>query len=93
MENISQVYSERTTIFRDNNSTIKNSRNLVIYVRSTYIDVHFHFLHDLTKEGNMELVHCGTQDQIVDLMTKSLTLDMFRMLLEQLGVCQVPNIN
>ena len=41
----------------------------------------------------MELVHCGTQDQIADVMTKPLKLDMLLKLRELMGVCEVPNVN
>lgn len=38
----------------------------------------FHFLRDLTREGVVELVYCGTQDQLADVMTKPVTLDAFQ---------------
>lgn len=39
---------------------------------------------NLTKDGAVELGHCGTQDQVADLMTKPLKLDAFKKLSEQL---------
>lgn len=41
----------------------------------------------------MELVFCGTQKQIADVMTKPLKLDNFLKLRSLLGVCQVPKVN
>ena len=61
--------------------------------RSKHIDVRFHFLCDPTKEGVVELVHCGTQDQIADVMTKPLKLDMFLKLRELMGVREIPDVN
>lgn len=58
--------------------TIKLSKNPVLHGRSKQIDVRFHFLHDLTREGTIELVYCGTQDQLADMMTKPLTVDAFQ---------------
>jgi hypothetical protein len=58
-----------------------------------HIDVRFHFLRDLTKEGTVELIYCGTQEQLADVMTKALKLDTFQKLCDQLGVCQVPEVN
>ena len=49
-----------TTVMCDNSLTIKLSKNLVIHGRSKHIDVRFHFLRNLTKEGTIELVHCGS---------------------------------
>ena len=77
----------------DNSSTIKFAKNPVMHGRSKHVDVHFHFLRDLTKDGEVELVHCGTQEQVADLMTKSLKLDAFQKLREKLGVCDVRDVN
>jgi len=58
-----------------------------------HIDVGFHFLRDLTKEGIIELIYCGTQEQLADVMTKALKLDTFQKLRDQLRVCQVPEVS
>jgi hypothetical protein len=93
LERLSQSQSKCTTIFCDNSSTIKLSRNPVLHGRSKHIDVRFHFLRDLTREGTVELVYCGTQEQLADVMTKPLTLDVFQKFRDQLGVCQVPEVS
>ncbi|RDX62450.1 hypothetical protein CR513_59219, partial [Mucuna pruriens] len=56
----------------------------------TNIDVRFHFLKDITRDGVIELVHYGTQDQTIDVMFEPLKLDSFEKLRMQLGVCEVP---
>lgn len=61
--------------------------------RSKHLDVHFHFLCDLTKEGTVELVFCGTQEQQADVMAKPLKLATFQKLRDQLGVFSVPEVN
>lgn len=93
LEKLSLEESECTTILCDNNSTIKLSKNPVLHGRSKHIDVRFHFLRDLTRDGVVELAYCGTQDQLADVMTKPLTLDAFQRFRSQLGVCQVPELN
>jgi hypothetical protein len=72
-------------------SSIKLAKNLIMHGRSKHIDVRFHFLHELCKEGVIELKHCNTQDQIADIMTKALKMDAFEKLRSLLGVCEVPN--
>lgn len=47
----------------------------------------------IEKNKTWKLVHCGTQDQIADIMTKPLKLDSFQKLRMQLGVCKVPKLN
>jgi hypothetical protein len=56
--------------------------------RCKHIDVRFHFLRDLTKDGVVELVHCNTQDQLADLMTKPLKLEAFCKLKSGLGMME-----
>lgn len=75
-----------TTMFCDNVSTIKLSRNLVLHGRSKHIDIRFHFLRDLVSKEVVELVHCGTSHQIADIMTKAVKLDTFEHLRAMLGV-------
>lgn len=92
LEKLSLEESKCTTILCDNSSTIKLSKNPVLHGRSKHIDVRFRFLRDLT-QGAVELVYCGTQDQLADVMTKPRTLDAFQRSRSQLGVCQVPELN
>ncbi|CAL2259306.1 unnamed protein product [Prunus armeniaca] len=47
----------------------------------------------VTKEGTIELVHCGSQDQVADIMTKPLKLEVFQKLRKLLGVCEISGIN
>ncbi|KAJ4710246.1 Retrovirus-related Pol polyprotein from transposon TNT 1-94 [Melia azedarach] len=93
LEKLSLEESKCTTIRCDNSSTIKLSKNPLLHGRSKHIDVRFHFLCDLTREGTIELLYCGTEDQLADVMTKSLTLDAFQRFRSQLGVYQVPELN
>jgi hypothetical protein len=51
------------------------------------MDVRFHFLRDLSKEGTIELKYCRSQDQLADIMTKALKLDTFYKLREGIGIC------
>ena len=44
----------------DNISTIKLSKNPVMHGLSKHINVRFHFLRNLTKDGTIELIHCGS---------------------------------
>ena len=77
----------------DNNSTIKLSKNPIMHGYSKHIDVRFHFLRKLTKDGTIELIHCGSQDQVADIMTKPLKLDVFQKLRKLLGVCDISDVN
>ena len=82
--------NETCTLIRyDNSSTIKLSKNPVMHGRSKHIDVRYHFLRNLTKEGSIALIHCGSKDQVVDIMTKPLKVDVIQRLRSIKGVCEV----
>lgn len=70
----------------DNISTIKVSKNPVMHRRTKHIDVRYHYLRNMSSEGVIELVLCGTQDQIADIMTKPIKLDQYEKLRSLLGV-------
>ncbi|KAG6737267.1 hypothetical protein POTOM_058781 [Populus tomentosa] len=40
-------------------------------------------------DGIIQLLHCRTQEQIADLMTKALKVETFQKLREELGVCKI----
>ena len=65
-----------TTIWCDNSSTIKLSKNLVLHGHSKHIDVRYHFLRNLTKTGSIDLVHYRSKYQLADVMTKPLKVDV-----------------
>lgn len=82
-----------TVVNCDNNSAIELSKNSVLHGRSKHIDESFQFLRELTKDGAVKLVHCGTQDQIADLITKPLKLEDFQKFHRKLGVCTMTEMN
>ncbi|KAA3452984.1 copia-type polyprotein [Gossypium australe] len=52
---------ESITLYCDNASTIKLSKNVVLHGRSKHIHVMYHFLHELSNDKVIELIHCGTK--------------------------------
>ncbi|XP_058742222.1 secreted RxLR effector protein 161-like [Vicia villosa] len=83
---------DATAIYCDNSSAIKLSKNLVLHGRSKHIDVKFHFIRNLAKDGVIELHYCKSEDQIADIMTKPLKVASFQKLRALLGVCDKPNV-
>jgi hypothetical protein len=93
LEELGHSCGNGINVMCDNSSTIKLSKNPVMHGRSKHIDVRFHFLRNLTKEGKIELLHCGSQDQVADIMTKPLKLEVFQNLRKLLGVCEISDLN
>ena len=78
---------EATTVFYDNNSAIKLSKNPMLHKRSKHIDVKYYFLRDLNNDGTIKLVYCQSEDQVAEIQTKPLKLATFVKLGGLLGVC------
>jgi hypothetical protein len=83
-ENGSSIQASSTLIYCDNSFSIKLSKNPILHSWCKHIDVRFHFLRDLTKDGVVELKHCRSQDQLAYLMTKPLKLEAFCKLRDRL---------
>ena len=93
LEKLSLEEQKNTLILCDDNSTIKLSKNPVFHGRSKHIDIKFHFLRDLVKEGTIKLSYCSSQTQVVDIMTKPLKLEQFSKLRMMLGMLEASEIN
>lgn len=64
-------------LFCDKSSAIKLSKYPILYGRSKHIDVRFHFLRNLAKEGAVELCYCKSDEKIADIFTKPLKAHSF----------------
>ena len=92
LEILNQKKPGMTVIYCDNMSTIKLSKNPMLHRRSKHIDVRFHFLRDLCKEGTIELNFFRSDEQIVDLFTKSLKQPLFEKLRRKMGMCRIQDV-
>ena len=75
-----------TTIQVDNKSAIELAKNPVNHKRSKHIDDQFNFIRDHVKEGNVELQHVASQDQVVDIFTKPLPKVLFDKYKKMIGM-------
>lgn len=78
---------EATVLFCDNSSTIKLAKNAVLHGRSKHIQVRYHFIRELVGDEVIEMEYCSTQDQVADIMTKAVKLEVFEKLRGYMGVC------
>ena len=92
LEILNHKQPRTTVIYCDNMSTIKLSKNLVLHGRSKHIDVRFHLLRDLCKEGIIELNFCRSDKQIADLFTKPLKQPLFEKLRRKMGMCRIQDV-
>jgi hypothetical protein len=61
-----------TTIYCDNQSCIKLFENLVFHNRSKHIEIRYHFIRDWVQRGAVRLAYVSTDDEVADILTKSL---------------------
>lgn len=62
----------------DNSSTIKLSKNPIMHRRTKHIEVRFHYLRELVNQGKIELVFVPSSDQVADVMTKPVKLEVLK---------------
>ena len=56
----------------DNQSCIRLSENPVFHDRSKHIEIRYHFIRDYVKRGAVELQYISTDEQVADILMKSL---------------------
>ena len=77
----------RVPIMCDSSSAISVAKNPVLHSRTKHIDVRYHFLRDNYEKGIIDIVKVKSENQVADILTKSLDLDTFARLRGELGVC------
>ena len=63
----------RMSICINNQSCISLSKNCTFHARTKHVGIHRHFVREKIKEGKIDLVFCGTQDMVADVLTKGPT--------------------
>ncbi|KAL4021589.1 hypothetical protein IC575_020395 [Cucumis melo] len=80
------LQDDPTVIHVDNKSTIALAKNPVFHDRSKHIDTRFHFIRDCISRKEVQVEHVKTEDQIADIFTKPLKVNVFNNLRTLLGV-------
>jgi hypothetical protein len=73
----------------DNQSAIALSKNPVLHDRSRHIDVKFHYIRKCVEDGRICLEYVSTQEQLADILTKSLGRARFSELRDRIGVVKL----
>ncbi|KAF2305003.1 hypothetical protein GH714_000986 [Hevea brasiliensis] len=79
-------FLDPTVIKVDNQSAILIAKNPVQHGRTKHIQVKYHAIRQAEKDGEISLVHCSSNDQLADILTKSLGKAKFEELREKIGV-------
>lgn len=73
-------------IFEDNSGAIALSKNGKFCKNSKHIDISYHFVYDYEKKGIINVTKINTEDQLADILTKSLGRIKFQRLRDCLNV-------
>ena len=72
-------------------STIALRTNHVLHDKSKHIDTKFHFIHDCVDSGRICVDYASTQEQLADILTKSLGRARFCELRDMIGIVNLKN--
>jgi hypothetical protein len=67
-------------------------KNPEFHKRIKHIDVQYHFIREKYEDGLFQLQYIGTEDQIADILTKTLMKDRFEKLRSAIGVTTIKEI-
>ena len=80
------------TLLVDNILAINIAKNPNSHGRRKHIDMRFHYLRELVCEGHVKLGYCRSKKQLVDLLTKDVTNDVFKKLVRSLNMRNVEHM-
>ncbi|TYJ13274.1 hypothetical protein E1A91_A10G041200v1 [Gossypium mustelinum] len=85
--NLSQ--KEATEILCDNKSAVAIVKNPVFHGRTKHFDIKLHIIREMEQACEIKLVHCNSEAQIADILTKVLSTSRFNKLRRLMGVCSI----
>ena len=85
------VVLEKVPLLCNNESTVKLANNPIQHSCIKHIDIRHHFLRDHVAKNDISLEGVRTEDQLVDIFTKSLHEVTFCLLRNELNVLDFSN--
>ena len=70
-------------------SAVKLAKNQAFHKRSKHIEVRHYFVREKSIEGRLTVEHTSGNEQIADILTKSLHKNRFQVLTVMLGVTDI----
>lgn len=81
--------ADAVTLNVDNQSAIQLSKNPVFHDRSKHIETRYHYIRECIEEDRVKIEFVSTNDQLADILTKSLGRDRFNKLCTRIGLVEV----
>ncbi|XP_050890732.1 uncharacterized protein LOC127096165 [Lathyrus oleraceus] len=93
LEELRNSECEIVTLLVDNVFMINLAKKPIAHRRSKHIEARFHYFIERFSEGRLQLGYCRSEDQVVDLLTKRLTFDVFKRLKMSMSMIDLQNLN
>ncbi|XP_047166750.1 secreted RxLR effector protein 161-like [Vigna umbellata] len=77
LEGMKVKMSERMRLLVDNKSAIDLTKHPTSHGRSKHIETRFHYIREQVSNGSLKVVHCRSEDQLADILTKALKGERF----------------
>lgn len=87
LADLSMEEKRSTKVYVDNQAAISIANNPVFHGKTKHFKIKLYFLREVQKNGEVSLVHCNSEFQNADILTKSLSKARFEYLRERLGLC------
>ncbi|XP_058727181.1 uncharacterized protein LOC131598615 [Vicia villosa] len=81
------------TLMVDNAYAINLSKNPIAHGRSKHIEMRFYYLREIVSEGRLRLGYCRSENQLTDLLTKGVTIEVFKRLKMNMGMKDLEHLN
>ncbi|KAK5771085.1 hypothetical protein PVK06_047260 [Gossypium arboreum] len=78
---------EATEIKVDNQLAVAIAKNLVFHGKTKHFKIKYHFVREAELSKEINLVHCYSEVQLADILTKPLATTSFEYLKKEIGVC------
>ncbi|KAG7568076.1 Reverse transcriptase RNA-dependent DNA polymerase [Arabidopsis thaliana x Arabidopsis arenosa] len=85
-EDLLEPINKPVAIYGDNQSAIKLANNPVFHARTKHIELEHHFIREKVLDGTIEALEVRSEDNVVDIFTKSLPKGQFELLRSKGGM-------
>ena len=87
LEELKCQQQEACNLYCDNKAAISISENPVQHDRTKHVEIDRHFIKEKLEKGIITLPFIRSKDQLTDILTKTVSAEVFNAVLCKLGVC------
>ena len=92
LDDLGEMQTKATLLYCDNMSAIAMTKNQVFHQKTRHINRKIHFVREAVQGSVINMKFCQSEDQVVDIFTKSLPKNIFNQLRSMLGVKPVSTL-